>query len=442
MTVSVPDRIVDALAGTLWQSACQGAFLAVLAAAALAVGRRWHAEDRYRVLGSAGLLAAIALCVDVYLSRAIAPPAWLRGAAVAWLVGIGLLSVRLLGGWWVLRRRRTGRVVIGWEPTVRRLSERLQVRRRVKVVESELATAPGLIGWRQPTIVLPSSMLATAVPRDIEVVLAHELAHVRRGDFAANLVQAVIEAVFFFHPAIWWLSHRIRMDRERSCDDRAAALVEDPTIYAEALVRLEQQRTDRRGAPRGVGGAFVPRVRRLLDRSRLLDPAPASWVRVVTFQLAAMVGLWALHLHAPLAPTLSLSSLALDLPTATAPLAVASVFGVLLGIRHACEPDHLLAVSTLISHERGARRATTLGLAWGMGHTASLVVVGAGLAAMHLHLPSTMADLFECGVSLMLVALGSRSICIAWRQGAHGPTHRHSHGSLTQDIAASSITCT
>jgi len=426
-------RIPDALAWSLWQSVWQGTLLAGLAAAALAVGREWPAENRYRVLGSAGVLAAIAFCVDISLARAAAPPPWLRGAAVAWLIGVGLLSVRLVGGWWVLRRLRTGGLVIGWEPTVRRLSERLQVARRVRVVESGAAQAPGLIGWRKPMIVLPSSTLAAAGPGDIEAVLAHELAHVRRGDFAANLVHAIIETIFFFHPVIWWLSYRTRIERERSCDDRAAALFEDSITYAEALLHLEQQRTDRRGTPRSVGGAFVSRVRRLVDQSPSLAVAPSSWTSIVTFQMAAMVGLWMLHLHAPMAPILSPSSLGYALPTATAPLAVASVFGLLLGIRHACEPDHLLAVSTLISRARGARRATTLGLAWGMGHTASLVVVGAGLAAMHLQLTSTMAELFEFGVSLMLIALGSRSVCIAWRQGAHGPAHRHSHGLLTHE---------
>jgi hypothetical protein len=113
------------------------------------------------------------------------------------------------------------------------------------------------------------------------------------------------------------------------------------------------------------------------------------------------------------------------------PLVIATLLGLLLGIRHACEPDHLLAVSTLISRERSAIRATELGISWGLGHTASLFAVGTALALIHRQLPAGVSDVFEFGVSLMLIALGGRAIYTGWHQGADGASHRHAHGSLT-----------
>jgi hypothetical protein len=100
-------------------------------------------------------------------------------------------------------------------------------------------------------------------------------------------------------------------------------------------------------------------------------------------------------------------------------------------MRHACEPDHLLAVSTLVSGERRAGRATGLGLSWGVGHTLSLFVVGSILAAVHVQLPARVSDVFQFGVSLMLIGLGGRAMYAAWDQGRTGSSHAHSHGALT-----------
>lgn len=105
-----------------------------------------------------------------------------------------------------------------------------------------------------------------------------------------------------------------------------------------------------------------------------------------------------------------------------------SALGSLLGMRHALEPDHLTAVSTLVSGERSSVRAAMLGASWGIGHTLSLVVVGAVLVVLRAEMPARVADIFELLVAIMLVALGVRAILIAVRQGPVGPTHTHHHG--------------
>ena len=111
-------------------------------------------------------------------------------------------------------------------------------------------------------------------------------------------------------------------------------------------------------------------------------------------------------------------------------LLTSSGLGSLLGMRHALEPDHLAAVSTLVTHERGGYKAAWLGACWGFGHTCSLLTIGAALVVLRAEMPARATDIFELGVALMLIALGIRAIHIAARQGVAGPVHAHQHGSI------------
>ena len=111
-------------------------------------------------------------------------------------------------------------------------------------------------------------------------------------------------------------------------------------------------------------------------------------------------------------------------------IATGSTLGVLLGMRHALEPDHLAAVSTLISEERGPSRTAFLGICWGLGHTLALLVVGVALIGLRAEMPPRVADLFELGVALMLIGLGVRAVVRAARQGTDGPSALHQHGAV------------
>jgi hypothetical protein len=105
-----------------------------------------------------------------------------------------------------------------------------------------------------------------------------------------------------------------------------------------------------------------------------------------------------------------------------------SGLGSLLGMRHALEPDHLAAVSTLVTGERNTFKAALLGACWGLGHTFSLLVVGIVLVLLRAKMPERIADVFELGVAFMLIGLGLRSMYLAVRQGPDGPIHTHHHG--------------
>jgi len=109
-------------------------------------------------------------------------------------------------------------------------------------------------------------------------------------------------------------------------------------------------------------------------------------------------------------------------------LVTSTGLGSLLGMRHALEPDHLAAVTTLVAQERDGYRAAWLGACWGAGHTLTLLLVGAALVMLRTQMPPAVANMFEFAVALMLVGLGVRAIVVAARQGATGAVHEHHHG--------------
>ena len=122
------------------------------------------------------------------------------------------------------------------------LATAAHLRGRVRLLESTLVDVPTVIGWIKPVILLPASALSGLKPHQLEAILAHELAHIRRHDYLVNLLQTLVETLLFYHPAVWWLSRRIRAERENCCDDLAVSLCGDPYTYAQALADLEELR--------------------------------------------------------------------------------------------------------------------------------------------------------------------------------------------------------
>ena len=163
-----------------------------------------------------------------------------------------------------------------WQMAVVRLSRRLHIAAPVKLLESTLVDVPTVIGWLKPVMLLPASALAGLAPAQLEAIFAHELAHVRRHDYLVNLLQTVVETLLFYHPAVWWLSARIRTERENCCDDLAVALCGDPVAYARALADLEELRgTGGRLAMAANGASLVHRISRLLGAPSHTERTPA-----------------------------------------------------------------------------------------------------------------------------------------------------------------------
>jgi hypothetical protein len=122
------------------------------------------------------------------------------------------------------------------------LIRRLQVARPVRLYLSTIAEVPIVIGWLRPYILLPVSAVTGLGESQLGAILAHELAHIRRHDYLANLLQNAVETLLFYHPAVWWVSRWIRQEREHCCDDLAVEICGDVMVYAGALAQLEELR--------------------------------------------------------------------------------------------------------------------------------------------------------------------------------------------------------
>src|SRR6185295_8555391 len=131
--------------------------------------------------------------------------------------------------------RQTWPAEMAWEESFAALAERLAITRPVRLAVSTLAQVPAVVGWLKPIVLVPAGVFAGMTAEQIEALLAHELAHVRRYDYLVNLVQTAAETLFFYHPAVWWVSRQIRTERENCCDDLAVEVSGNTLAYVQAL---------------------------------------------------------------------------------------------------------------------------------------------------------------------------------------------------------------
>ena len=175
-------------------------------------------------------------------------PAFMLWIDALWIVGVFGLALRHVGGWVLigrLRKHALQAAPLETQNQFARIATALGLGRSVALRISEAIAGPVTVGAFRSVVLLPVSAVTGLSRDELEVVLAHELAHVRRADFLWNVLQCVVETLFFFHPAVWWISNRVRHERELCCDDLALEICPDPVVYANALFRLEQQRATR-----------------------------------------------------------------------------------------------------------------------------------------------------------------------------------------------------
>ncbi len=317
MSGLLQNPLAQALAWTLLHFLWEGAVLGLAAWAGLWLLRHRSANARYLLACLAlGLMLAAAVLTFVLLrplfhsaegglagaassARALDPVAaraalaqtpWaFRTAAVCapvlpwalglWSLGVAGLTFRLVGAWlWLQRLRYSGVQPAGAEFQARlnTLIRRLRVDRAVRLLRSAAVEAPVVIGWLRPVILVPVAAFTGLTPEALDAVLAHELAHIRRHDYLVNLLQSAVEILFFYHPAVWWVSAQIRNERENACDDVAVASCGDALLYARSLTRLEELRSEAQAAVPELalasnGGSLMNRIRRIL-----LPPLPPS----------------------------------------------------------------------------------------------------------------------------------------------------------------------
>jgi beta-lactamase regulating signal transducer with metallopeptidase domain/ankyrin repeat protein len=215
-----------------------------------------------------------------------------------WLLGVLLLAARKAGGFIVIWRLRHRSLVAPTQALLdqfHRICQRLCVDpNRVALKISSLISVPITMGWLKPIVLLPASLLSGLTSSEIELLLAHELAHIRRHDYLINLFQAVVETLFFYHPVTWWISRRMKQERENACDDLIAREPSQVLAYAQVLLRLEQLR------PAGSGLISAANGGNLLQRIQRLTGEPASQRALGLPALALLIGLLVALIAAPL----------------------------------------------------------------------------------------------------------------------------------------------
>jgi len=218
-----------------------------------------------------------------------------------WLLGVFALSIWHLGGWTQLqklRKKMVKQVDTSHKSKLNRLSEKLGVKQAVELLQSALVQIPTVVGWIKPVILLPASAMTGLNTEQLEAILAHELAHMKRLDYLVNILQTVVEILGFYHPAVWWVSHRIRAERENCCDDLAIAVTGDRVRYARALTSMEEIRgRSSELAVAVTGGNLFSRIRRLIGKDS--SEITFSWIPAA----AAILLLAALLIPAAIAIT-------------------------------------------------------------------------------------------------------------------------------------------
>lgn len=316
------------LAWTLLHFVWQGVALALLLAVANVLLRRSQAQVRY-VAACATMLAMLACAIATFAtlergtpqgarmgsspSKSLIKP---RGSSLpgqivnptgeqpshvlwlvyGWMIGVAVLSARSAEAWigaQRLKRNQMWPAAQYWQERLQELSGRLALSRTVRLCESAMAEVPAVIGWLRPVILVPASAIAGLAPAQLEALLTHELAHVRRHDYLVNLIQTAIETLLFYHPAVWWVGRQIRAERENCCDDLAVSVCGDVLTYARALTHLEHLRS---GTPElamaANAGSLLARVQRLIAPPHLRRAAASDWVTPIAVLLSA-IGIWA-----------------------------------------------------------------------------------------------------------------------------------------------------
>ena len=306
------NNLLSALSDTLLNSIWQGLALAAAAALILISTRRSTAAFRYNLL--LGALVAFT-CISAYTfvhalqpgssetvmevnmiqtathqaanrTTVIGPvnlaySSWRDGIlgfmqsnsrqiVAIWLVIVFIRCLQLLTGiqgLYDLRRRQVFDVSAYWTDRVTRISEKMGINRAVKLAESGIAKVPVMIGYLKPIILLPLGMLTALTTAEIEAILIHELAHIRRRDYVVNFLQHLLEILFFFNPAVLWVSAQIRKERENCCDDIVLEQTGNHISYIKALVACQeyQAQPELAMALQGQRGSLLGRVNRMLS---------------------------------------------------------------------------------------------------------------------------------------------------------------------------------
>jgi beta-lactamase regulating signal transducer with metallopeptidase domain len=350
----ISPEMVQRFAGSLLHFVWQGAVIAMATAAGLRLLRHRSAESRYIfAIGSLVCMLAAPLLTLAFYSQtgavtqrlvlALSHAAEVRGAPaslqtslwaqrilLAWCIGVVVFATRLIVGWrlsWQLVKSAEETLSEGVTKVFESVRDRLGLRGSIRLLAHARLDSPVVVGWLRPVVLLPISLISGFTTEQLSAVLAHELAHIRRHDFVVNVLQRCVESVLFYHPAVWWLSKRIRAEREHCCDDIAIRICGSRKIYAEALIEMERARQPRPLlAVAAADGVVLQRFRRVLGMSTSVVDWQSAVGTLVFLGAWVVVGIWQSSSTLQATPVVAAKpavAAATILPVVTAPTAVA-----------------------------------------------------------------------------------------------------------------------
>jgi len=218
-----------------------------------------------------------------------------------WLIGIVFLILRFAGGMLYTRKIRRFQVVLlpeEWILKIEEIATRLSIRRKVTAFFSPLAKIPMTLGVFKPVILFPVSVFTGLSAREIEAIIAHELAHVLRNDYIFNIIQSMVEIIFFFHPAIWIISAKIRKERENSCDNIAIQVTGDKIALVKALASVQIHFWEEQQLAMAFAGKknnILQRIKRLQNnivmKTNFIEGLIAAGVIVIGLALASFTNI-------------------------------------------------------------------------------------------------------------------------------------------------------
>lgn len=191
-----------------------------------------------------------------------------------YLLGILFFALKLTGGFLYSQRikhYRTNEPDENFTDIVNSFGKRLNIKQKVKLLESALVKVPVTIGYLKPVILFPIGLLNGMSYTQVEAIIVHELAHIKRADYLVNFLQSVLEVIFFYHPAVWWISSRIRDERENICDDISLQAIKQPSELAKALLCLNQYQSGRYSlamSALGNNNHLIRRIKRMTGENK------------------------------------------------------------------------------------------------------------------------------------------------------------------------------
>ncbi len=307
----ISDNTIKAISWTMIHSLWIGLVIALLTGLLITFSRKATADLRYRLLCGLLVIFIIAVGITFYIElgkstgvnegtattitnnhpvKAIVAPANFIPAQqrlvskvtafidrqldvlfLIWLLFFAMKSLKMMGGLWYIQRIRRRKIsAVGKDIKLKLtlFAERMGIKRKVDLLYSELVKVPVAVGWLKPVILLPAGIFLQLTPEQIDSVLLHELAHIRRRDYLVNMLQGLAEAVFFFNPALLWLSSLIRAEREACCDDMVLCRTSRKANYLEALLAFGMMNGNQTNLAMslGSGNELKNRLKRMVNQ--------------------------------------------------------------------------------------------------------------------------------------------------------------------------------